>query len=288
MRASDKSIFAGVALVVLAALFWFLMLSPKRDRAAELSSQADDLRAQVSQQEQTAAFGEQARREFPEYYGRLVVLGKAVPEQADSASMMIQLSKIADSAQVQFRGITLSEGSGEAAAKAGSASTGAAAVAEANSADAAATSGEGSSAGAAPSPEGSAAAAAAAVATPTAAATEATAAAQPIGAVVGPAGLSTLPYDLVFKGGFFEVADYLGGLDRLVQMSSGDKQAVVDGRLMTVDGFALKLKGPALQTNLMVTTYVTPPTEGLTAGASPGGPAVPATPQTTPASTVTP
>jgi hypothetical protein len=59
--------------------------------------------------------------------------------------------------------------------------------------------------------------------------------------------------------------------------------------LLTVDGFSL-LGGapgssPELKANFAVTSYVTPSTQGLTLGATPGGPAVsPAQPGTTPAS----
>ena len=55
-------------------------------------------------EQQVADFAEQARREFPRYYGRLVVLGKAVPEQADTASMLVQLNSISNRSQVAFRG----------------------------------------------------------------------------------------------------------------------------------------------------------------------------------------
>ncbi len=86
-------------------------------------------------------------------------------------------------------------------------------------------------------------------------------------------------------------------MDSLVQTEGGAKAALVDGRLLTVDGFALKGGSPGgdpeLSASFMLTAYVTPPTEGLTAGATPGGPApavpaAPVAPQATPASTVTP
>jgi hypothetical protein len=296
VKGNDKTIFVIVGVVVLAGLFWMMAISPKREEASKLDKQAEDLRAQVSLQQQTAVFGEQARREFPVYYGRLVTLGKAVPEQADSASLMIQLNDIAGANDVEFAGITLSQGTGGSGTST-TASTGAAPAAPATpeaappaGGDSATPAAAPTGSSAAPAPTGSADAAAAAVATPAAPATEATAAAQPIGAVVGPAGLSTLPYELTFGGGFFDVASYLGGLDSLVEMSG--KQARVDGRLLTVDGFGLKVlgNGSKLDANFAVTTYVTPPTEGLTAGASPTGPApsVPTAPAAVPASTVTP
>lgn len=288
MKAADRAIFLGVGVVLLAAAFYFMVLAPKRDRAAELDQEITALEAQVSQQEQVAAFAEQAREDFPEYYGRLVVLGKAVPEEADSASLLIQLSDIARDSKVDFRGITLGTSAGEG----GSGSSAPAATPAPAAPTAPATSGD---SGAAPTesgaPAGSADSAASAVATTAPApATEASAATLPIGAVVGPAGLPTLPYELSFQGGFFDIADYIGGVDNLVALRGG-KQVGAEGRLITIDGFSLKggLPGsdPVLAANFMVTTYVTPATQGLTAGATPSGPA-PAQPSTTPASTVTP
>jgi hypothetical protein len=120
-------------------------------------------------------------------------------------------------------------------------------------------------------------------------ATETAAASQPLGATVGAAGLPTMPYDLNVTGGFFDVAHFIGGMDSLVKPRASGQEVVANGRLFTVDGFALTLgdAGPAsLDAKLLVTTYVTPPDQGVTVGASPGGPAPvsPTDPQTQPAS----
>ncbi|MGC1801758.1 MAG: hypothetical protein WA701_15335, partial [Solirubrobacterales bacterium] len=114
MRASERAIVFGVVLAALAIGFYVLVLGPQRDKASELSKQVDDLHASISREQQVADFAEQARREFPRYYGRLVVLGKAVPEQADTASMLVQLNSISSRSQVAFQGISLSQGSDSA------------------------------------------------------------------------------------------------------------------------------------------------------------------------------
>ena len=60
----------------------------------------------------------------------------------------------------------------------------------------------------------------------------------PLGAEIGPAGLAVMPYSLTFNGTFFQLADFIHGLD---QMVTTNKQAVtVDGRLLTINGFTLK------------------------------------------------
>lgn len=268
MKTSDRAILLSIVAVGVLVVFYMLMLSPKRKEASELKDEVTQLEASISEQEQTAAFAEQTRAEFPKHYGELVVLGKAVPDSADSASMLVQMSSISEHADVEMQGIKLSEGGSTGAAPAPTTP---------------------------PPPEGGASGgseAAAPVSTAPAPATEAVAASLPIGASVGPAGLPILPYELDFVGGFYNVGDFIGGIDSLVHMN-GD-QVAVDGRLMTIDGFTLEGGAPGSSPDLAgtfaVTTYVTPAEQGLTLGASPGGPAPasPTQPQTTPASSVTP
>lgn len=118
-----------------------------------------------------------------------------------------------------------------------------------------------------------AAGAAVAAAAPVAA-TESAVAVLPIGATVGSAGLGVLPYTLKFTGDYFDVADLLGGIDNLVTTEDG--RVVVDGRLLTIDGFSLKPPengGSGLEATFAVSSYTTPPGQGITAGASAAAPA---------------
>jgi hypothetical protein len=117
--------------------------------------------------------------------------------------------------------------------------------------------------------------------------TEAAASVLPLGANIGPAGLAVMPYNLTFTGNFFHVADFIEGIDSLVH--TGGSNVSVDGRLVTLDGFALnadsKLDFPHLRATFVVTTYLTPPSQGVTAGATPAEPAPSTAPPTeTPAS----
>lgn len=99
--------------------------------------------------------------------------------------------------------------------------------------------------------------------------TEASASLQPLGAAVGPAGLSVMPYSLTFKGDFFKIADFIKGLDSLVKTTN--ESVGVNGRLITINGFSLKedpdAEFPVLQASFSVTTYLTPPAAESTAGA---------------------
>jgi Tfp pilus assembly protein PilO len=271
MKPSDRGIIFGIALAGLAIAFYLLVLGPKRDQASELGSQIDGLHSSIVQQQQVADFAEQARREFPRYYGRLVVLGKAVPARADTASMLVQLNSVAHRSKIRLNSISLSAGGSSA----GTSSTTSATPSTTSSASTSSSSGAvASSTSSSPAP-----------------ATETSAASQPLGAVVGAAGLPTLPYELGFQGTFFDVADFIAGIDGLVTPQDDGTRVSSNGRLFTIDGFSLQGGGPGsskLDATFLVTTYVTPADQGLTAGASPTGPAptAPSAPQAQPASAV--
>ena len=246
---STKVVIGAMLLVtVLATAFWILALSPKRDEASKLDTEVKQLKSSLSQHEAEIATSEEARRHFPADYEHLVVLGKAVPSDDETPSLLVQLNHIADKADVRFQTLSLEAAGSESEAEASSLST---------------ASGEPVSA------------------------TEAAASLMPLGASVGPAGLAVMPYQLTFTGSFFKIADFIEGLDSLVKTTN--EKVGVDGRLITINGFSLgeesEAKFPQLEANFSVTTYLTPPSQGTTAGASPEGPAEP--PTSVPASTTT-
>lgn len=243
MKSKDRNILIGLAVAGLLVAFWVVMLSPKRAELSELATEVSELEVSVADAEQRAVLAEQAKTTYSENYHRLVVLGKAVPENDDAASLLVQTAALAEQAGIHFKKLDLVEGGGELPAP----------VAAETTAD--------------PPAEGGVAPPAA---TPTTApATEASAATLPIGATVGSAGLPVMPYDLSFEGDFFDIADFMARLDAQVQVPG---KGPVNGRLITVDGFALTgddNKGfPYLDASLHVTTFVTPPDQGLTAGAT--------------------
>jgi Tfp pilus assembly protein PilO len=231
----------------LAAAFWILALSPKHEKADKLGGEVEQQEAALAQAQSQVAEAVAARREFSSDYRQLVVLGKAVPANDDTASLLVEVSRIADRAGVTFKSLDLSSGGGS---------------------------------------EGEEPAEVAPTASPTTAVpaattlppTEAEAALLPLGATIGSAGLGVMPYSLAFTGSFFQVADFIQGIDSLIKI---DKSNVgVDGRLVTLDGFSLTRDPngsfPSLAANFSVTTYLVPPGQGVTAGATPTSPAVPA------------
>jgi len=248
MKSSNGMIVAMLLVAGIAIAFWMLALSPKREEAAKLDAQVGQLEASIALHQAEVAEGEAAREDFSEDYQRLVVLGKAVPGDDDTASLLVQISHIAEKTGVEFHELELNAASSSAEAPA--------------PAPAAGAGGEPVSA------------------------TEAAASLLPLGASVGPAGLAVMPYTLTFDGDFFEIADFIKEIDALVKTSNED--VTVDGRLLTLDAFALAAddsKGfPALEATFSVTTYLTPPSAGEGAGTTPS---TPGTALATPASATT-
>jgi Tfp pilus assembly protein PilO len=280
--ARDKTIFIVLGIAALLFLFYFAVLGPKREKASALGDDITQLESSIEQQKQVTQFAEDAREQFPRDYGQLVGLGKAVPEQADQASMLVQVNSLANRAGVDFRGFELAQagGSAEGGSTAGSAAPTPAPGTEGT------TPPPGESA---PPAEGDTGATPASTTAAPAPATESVAANLPIGAVVGPAGLPTLPYDVTMAGSFFGVANFMGGVDRLVVVRGENGLISANGRLVTMDGFALHhpTQGavPQLEVDFSLTSYVVPAEQGLTAGATPGGPApAPTVPEATPTS----
>jgi Tfp pilus assembly protein PilO len=297
LTARDKKILIVLVPVVVLAAFWFLILSPKREEAAtaatELTQQQDRLEA--ARQASRAAEG--AQQNFETTYAQVVRLGKAIPSSVDMPSLIVQLDAAAAGTGIQFTNITAGartvatppapapstgsgsesrpvEAGGETAQSApGSAvetANNAAQTSEARSSEAeqtdvdtqtsTSTSGGGMAVGGGAAPAGSPAAGSTA------------------------SGLETVPLQLEFEGNFFNLADFFHSMKRFVRVANQD--VLVSGRLLTVEGVSWTSDPeifPRLTAQVNATIYLSPQAQGVTAGATPQGPA-----PTTPAGTTPP
>lgn len=244
MTSANKAIVAMVLVVVLAVAFWMALLSPKRNEAKKLGARIDSVKSSLAGHRAEVAEGEAARKAFPSNYRQLVVLGEAVPGGDETASLLVQLNGIAKRANVRFSDFNLDSGAGG-----------------------------GSSSGASSSSSSSSGSGATPASNPTSP-TEAAASLMPLGASIGPAGLAVMPYSLTFNGRFFQLANFIKGLDSFVKTENS--QVDVSGRLITIDGFTLAADRnagfPRLKGDFEVTAYLVPPEEGITGGATPSGP----------------
>jgi Tfp pilus assembly protein PilO len=253
----NRLIVVALPLLALAVGFWLLAISPKQSESGELQDQIETLQSSIDSYEAEIAASEAAREEFPENYGELVTLGRAAPETSDQASFIYDVAGLGKRNDVKFRDFTVTASGG----------------ATAPPPPAPAPASEVDPEGEEPAPPPSA--------TP-AVATEATAATLPIGATVGPAGLPVMPYEFRFLGSFFDMASFFQDVDKRVTVGNGGEPKV-KGRLVTIDSFELTgdpVDGfPSVEAKFNVTTYIVPPEEGLSAGATPAGPAPVGTPE---------
>jgi Tfp pilus assembly protein PilO len=224
---SSRTVVAIAAVLVLLAGFWLLILGPKRKEANDLATELDQQAQVLTEAQAKATEALAAKQSFPSDYRQLVVLGKAVPESDETASLLVLLNRISADAGVSFDSLSLESGSESSAATVTAPEAGPTA---------------------APTP---------------APPTEAEAALLPLGATVGTANLGVMPYNLTFTGSFFQIADFIRGIERQIRTT----QAGVDvrGRLITLDGFSLTRDTdagfPNLQAEFAVTAYLTPPSQ---------------------------
>ncbi len=243
---AQMRIVAGVAAVIaVMAGFWVVVLAPKRAdlTAAKASIAAAEARRDAAVASATQA--EQAKSSYQRDYATVARLGKAVPADDDVASLVYQLETIARANKIDFRSVKLT-------------GTAAAAPAAAPAAAAAAKDGE------------------AASAAPTAVAPVVTQ--PPPGAVVGPAGLLTVPFTFSFDGDYLKLQRLLKAINGLAKH---DKQRIsVQGRLLTVDGFALAASSagfPKLKAVVSATAYIVPKPDTSATAAKPAGADAPTT-----------
>ena len=243
-------IAAVLAVVALMAGFWLLVLAPKR---SEINAAKDKITQAESRRDAAvaaAAQAEQARTGYQSDYATVARLGKAVPADDDVASLVYQLETIARANKIDFRAVKLT-GAGVAAAPAAATTAAATTKADGEKKDDESDSTAASTAPVAP-----------VVAQP------------PPGAVVGTAGLLTVPFTFTFDGDYLKLQRLLKAINGLAR--NNKKQIKVHGRLLTVDGFSLAAgpEGfPKLKALVSATAYLTPAAGDASTATTPQNPA---------------
>ena len=227
MTRRDRYILMVAAAIGVLGAFWFLALAPKRDSVSKLDKELTAARQTLTQAQQEKTQFAQAQVQFPALYASLGRLGKAVPTSEDVPSLLVQLNHAAAQANVDFRSVELKLDSASQASTATSAP-----------------------------------------AAPAAGATGATGATGAAGSTTGVATgtLEPLPFEYVFKGDYYKLADLIRNVTRLVH--ERNRALAVSGRLVSIDGFSLKRH----QVTMLAVSYMLPADQGLFAGATPAGP----------------
>ena len=255
----DKKIALVILPLAMVLGYWFVVLGPKRGEASELGARLAVVEKKRDKAKAEAAQLEGSKNTYAKDYETVVRLGKAIPATLDMPSLIVQLDAAADGTGIRFKKIrvgarneappppppTQGGAGGDAASGGKGASTdGGKATEQANGA-------------AKTSDAANGAAGADAAAT---------------GSGKTAPGLDSQPLEFSFTGSFFDLADFFHSMKRFVRVAND--RIKVSGRLLTIDGMTFQAAAfPVIKAEVRATVYLSPKSEGETAGATSQGPA---------------
>ena len=118
--------YRALLVVIVAAVavggYWKFALAPKRQEAAALEQQVIEAQTQLGQTRATIASYRDAKGQYQANRATVVRLGKAVPADDDTRSLVVQLDAAAKRSGIDFDNVDISAG-GAAAGTAGTAAT---------------------------------------------------------------------------------------------------------------------------------------------------------------------
>jgi Tfp pilus assembly protein PilO len=293
----DKKILTFLAPLLLIAAYWFLLLAPKREEASAASAALTVEQDRLEAARGASSAADNAEKGFETSYATVVRLGKAIPSTVDMPSLLVQLESAAAGTGIRFNSINAGERTAAAAPAPAPAPSGEAEGTPASDAGGApAQTAPGSAVESANEAQQTADADSAAAeqsGVDTTTSTSAREGGLPVGggtatggadgaAASAPAGLETVPLTLSLEGNFFNLADFFHRVKRFVRVANQD--VLVSGRLLTIESVNWTSDSeifPRLRAEVGATIYLSPLSQGVTAGATPAGPA-PATPAATP------
>jgi Tfp pilus assembly protein PilO len=293
----DRKIMIALVPVVVLVAYWFLLLAPKREQASTAKAELATQEERVETARAAANAAEGAKEDFDASYAQVVRLGKAIPSTVDMPSLLVQLDAAAAGTGIRFTKIATGDRVPGATTPPAQTTTPPAGSESGTTGTPAAAGGE--------TAQSQPGAAAEAANNTQQTANQGTAAAEQSGvqpsdtqtstsagattengdaAATAPPGLETVPLELTFEGNFFNLADFFHDVKRFVSVTNSN--VLVSGRLLTVESVRWASDEtifPHIRAEITATVYLSPKTQGVTAGASPEGPAT-----GTPASGTTP
>jgi hypothetical protein len=115
----DRIVLAVLGVAGVLAAYWFLMLGPKTDELKTARDAADTARARSAAATQKLATAQAAKAAYGRQLATVARVGKAVPTDDDTASLMYQINHTADHLGVNFWKLSLEPtGAGSASATA--------------------------------------------------------------------------------------------------------------------------------------------------------------------------
>ena len=294
----DRKIMIALVPVVVLVAYWFLLLAPKREQASTAKQELATQQQRLETARAAAQAAEGAKEDFDASYAQVVRLGKAIPTTVDMPSLLVQLDAAAAGTGIRFTKIATGDRVPGATTTPAQTTTPPAAGSESGTTGTPAAAGgetaqsqPGAAAEAANNTQQTAnqdtAAAEQSGVQPSDTQTSTTAGATTAtgdAAATAPPGLETVPLELEFEGNFFNLADFFHDVKRFVSVANSN--VLVSGRLLTVESVRWTSDEtifPHIRAEITATVYLSPKAQGVTAGASPQGPAT-----GTPASGTTP
>jgi Tfp pilus assembly protein PilO len=105
---NTRILLAAVVAILAVGGFWKLALAPKRAQAADLAKQVATAQAQLAEQQSLLATYQGAQAQYKANYAEVVRLGKALPSDDDSRSLVVQLDAAAKRSGTDFDSIDVS------------------------------------------------------------------------------------------------------------------------------------------------------------------------------------
>lgn len=105
-RGREIYIIAGVIAAVLIVAWWFLLFSPSRTKLADLDTQVTNAQTQVSQAQTELARLKEYERTAPQARVDILRLGKMLPYDDAVPSLMVELTRTAETSGVTIESIT--------------------------------------------------------------------------------------------------------------------------------------------------------------------------------------
>lgn len=122
MTSRDRMILIVFAAIAGSAAFWFLALAPRRERIATANATIVQAQSQLDTAENALQNANHAKQRYLDNYGVIAGLGKAVPDNDRTDTLMYQLQALANRAGVNFQSIDLRAGGGATGSTTGSSS----------------------------------------------------------------------------------------------------------------------------------------------------------------------
>lgn len=258
----DRKILLILAPLVLVLSYWFLVLAPQRSESTKVTDELTKARGERDTAQAQIGQLNAAKASFASDYQTVIRMGKAVPENVDMPSLLVQLDRAARGTGIEMNEIKVSpaeEAKGAAATPPGGGGNPGAGGSGAQSMPGRAAQGAGNAVNQA---NGASAANAGA----------ANGGAPAAGGGTPAPGLSSVGLQFQLRGDFFSMADFFHRMKRFVRVVN--EQIVVRGRLIAIDNWDFSVEGKKIKADVGATVYLSPKADGgVSAGASPSGPA---------------